>query len=172
MDKKLIHSHDFNKKLKLADRACLEVTEYLENKGFSVENVENDSYFQKIDVDILITKNGKTHKVEIKGDSYYPRNFYIEEISNINKNTPGCLLYTESDFIFYYYVNHKELYIIDTKAFQQWYKENKDVGKLQEIKSKVVTPVGKGKYYESYGRTLNVNILLEDLGKDIKKIKL
>ena len=164
--------HGFKDKLKLADKACIEVTKCLESIGYKVINVEGDKEYQKKDIDILIEKSGIKLSGEIKGDSYYPRNFYIEEISNVGKNTPGCLLYTESDYIFYYYIKYKELYIINTKEFQEWYSENKDSGKLKEISSKVVTPVGGG-YYESYGRTLNINILMRDLDeKSIKRVKL
>lgn len=169
---KPVTKHDFNDKLKLADKACIDITKYLESTGYKVMNVEGDREYQKKDIDILIEKSGINLSVEIKGDSYYPKNFYIEEISNVNKNTPGCLLYTESDYIFYYFIKYKELYIIDTKEFQNWYKLNKDSGKLKEINTKIVTPVGGG-YYQSYGRTLNIKILMKDLGsKAIKKVNL
>lgn len=158
-----INSHSFEDKLEVADEAALKVEEYFVNKGINVRNVEGVKYYQSQDVDFIMDLGGKKKKkFELKADTYYMKNFYIEVISNKDKNTTGCFLYTKSDYILYYYVNHGKCFIIPTKEFQEWF--NKNIDRFEEPRSKVFTPVGNdGEGYFSEGRLVPVNVMVEEL---------
>ena len=67
---------------------------------------------------MVFKKNGKKYfaNIEIKGDrKHFTGNFFFETVSNLNKNTKGCMLYTESDYVFYYFIDTCDLYLIPTK---------------------------------------------------------
>ena len=60
-------------------------------------------------------KNGNVITVEAKADKVISSNIFFETISNKEKNTLGCMLKTEADYIFYYFIAFKELYILKRK---------------------------------------------------------
>ena len=64
-------------------------------------------------------KDNEEIKIEIKTDYTKYDNFYCELISCEYLNTPGCWVKTESDYIFYYFVEKKKLYVLDTKQAKQ-----------------------------------------------------
>lgn len=159
--------YTFEDSMKVADKGTVEITSFFERMGYTVENVEDDLEYRKKDIDLLVTHpNGTLRTIEIKVDTYYPRNFYIEVISNLNKMTPGCFMYTESDYIMYYFRNHNQAYMIPTKKFQDWFTPKKD----DFIKPKApFTPAGSGGY-SSEGRLVPVSTMAEAL--DMKSIKI
>lgn len=114
-------------------------------KNFSsttnVTNVENESYYQKIDIDLLwkgISKNDFiiARSIEVKVDSYYKSgNIFFEIISNDNKQSKGCMLVSEADYLFYYFPDINLLYSFRFKAFRQWVLDNKSRFKLKKCKN-------------------------------------
>lgn len=152
--------HTFSDKNKIAEEFSVEIKEYFTSKGVEVVDMEDHAIYRGKDVDFIIKKNGKRKKVELKADTYYPRNFYIEVVSNTTKGTPGCFLYTESDYILYAFINHGVFYMIPTIEFQEWFKENED--RFPEPKSKIFTPAGTGGYY-SLGKLVPVKTMVSEL---------
>ena len=61
-------------------------------------------------------KNGKVITVEAKADKVPSSNIFFETISNKEKNTLGCMLKTEADYVFYYFLAYKEFYNRATNA--------------------------------------------------------
>lgn len=115
----------------------------------SVLNVENDITYQQKDIDLIwiCWNKSKTATkrvtIEIKGDRYHHTgNYFFETISNEAKDTPGCFLYTEADYVFYYFIGIKELHILPMPATRDWFLRNID----QFRETKTSTPVGKGRY--------------------------
>lgn len=131
----------------------------------SVKNVEDDREYQRKDIDLLVyMKDGTELKVEVKADrKYNTGNFFIETVSNLNRNTPGCFLYTEADIMFYYFVGQGWLYSIPVKAFQRWIDKN-----IHKYPVKRTSTVGQRGQYESEGRIVPRRVLV----KEIPSIKL
>lgn len=123
-----------------------------------VVNVEDDTDYQKKDIDLLLhTTSDRIIPVEIKGDRYSETgNFFFETISNVGKDTLGCFLYTEAEFLFYYFVCTKELYTIPMKEVRQWFYENMD----SFIISTTSTLVGGG-FYTTRGRLVPRDLVVQ-----------
>lgn len=104
------------------------IKDYLRKKSYVREilDMRDDPVARTDDVDyILVLSDGSTCPIEIKTDSYASGNIFIEELSDIARKTPGCIIKTKATFIFYYFVNEKVLYIINTQKFLAWYWKNK-----------------------------------------------
>lgn len=110
--------------LQIAQIAAFDIEAWLKDKPetLDVKNVENDPNFQQIDVDLIWTNSTGEFKLEIKGDRWHKsRNFFFETISNKEKNTPGCFLYTQADYLFYYFIEPRTLYILPMTATRRWF---------------------------------------------------
>jgi len=124
---KNIKSYDFNKKNDDSKKVEALIIEFLESRGNRVEDVSDIEYYRKIDVDLLVhNEKNKIIKLEVKADSTKTKNYFAETISNDKKNTLGCWLLTESDYIAYYFELDKELHIIPTKPAQEYVIKNKN----------------------------------------------
>jgi len=160
--------HTFKDKNKVADEFSIKIKDYFTDKGVDVISVENNRLYQQKDIDFIIRKGGVRKTVELKADTYYPRNFYIETVSNESKNTKGCFLYTESNYILYAFINYNIFYMIPTKKFQEWFTENEE--RFSEPRSKIFTPAGNGGYY-SRGKLVPVEVMVNELGLKKYNIK-
>lgn len=173
---KFMNNYSMKETLNVANLASEEIENFLLNieNTIDVINVEDDKYFQKKDIDLLwIKKNKKNRKVvrkiEIKGDRYhYTGNFFIETISNANKCSPGCFLYSEADYFFYYFIYTKELYILPLEKTRNWFLKNQYRFELKKLSTSVE---GKGIIYKSYGKTVPIKIVLKEV-EGVKLIKL
>jgi len=140
----------------VAMQAAKDLEAYLRNKPETIEvlNVEDEPSCQAKDIDLIWTYyrsdgNRAVKTIEIKGDRYYGTgNYFLETISNEAKNTPGCFLYTAADYVFYYFLEPKELHILPMPATRDWFQQH-----LPEFpEKKTSTPVGKNKFYVTVGR--------------------
>ena len=96
------------------------------NKISSYLDVTEDDIYQEKDIDFILNmKNGKVITVEAKADKVPSSNIFFETISNKEKNTLGCMLKTEADYVFYYFLAYKELYILKRKQYVNWVKKEK-----------------------------------------------
>jgi len=94
-------------RVSIAEQAAKDIEAWLRSKKISIEvlNVENDEKYQAADVDLLWKTTLGDKTIEIKGDTYHRTgNFFLETHSNKERNTPGCFMYTEADFVYYYFV--------------------------------------------------------------------
>lgn len=150
-------AYQFNKSNSIAKVSADEIEEFLYSLPNTVEvvNVEDDINYQKKDIDLLWrfrskkTKKVVTKSIEIKGDTYYKTgNYFFETVSNTNKGTPGCFLYTESDWVFYYFVEQKELHILPTHETRDWF-----IGKQGEFKDAFTSTSSNGRVlYSTKGK--------------------
>jgi hypothetical protein len=84
----------------------------------AIHSVEEDPAYQAHDVDLLwsiVDGNGRlrTIPLEVKGDRHHQTgNFFLETVSNADRQTAGCFLYTKAHWLFYVFVEVAELYCI------------------------------------------------------------
>jgi hypothetical protein len=130
-----------------------------------VKNVENDPRYQQEDVDLLwkyrSNESVTEARIEIKGDRWYKTgNYFFETVSNESKNTPGCFLYTKADFVYYCFVEEKELHILPMPETRDWFMANLD--RFRERKTS--TPVGEEASYVTVGRLVPRNMAISSIG--------
>lgn len=168
-------TYSFTKTEEIGDNSvqvCIKYLKSLQNT-INVQDVQNDNLFREKDVDIVwIYDNNSISEekwIEVKGDRYYQTgNYYFETISNKSKKTPGCFLYTESHYFFYYFIDNKELHILETKPIRKWFLEN--INKFPEKETS--TPVGNGDYYITVGRLVKREILLKKFPRKTRVVNL
>lgn len=122
----------------------------------AVRNVEKLAAFQRIDVDILWTTAKREWRVEIKGDRYHRTgNFFFETLSNRERGTPGCFLYTEADLLFYYFVVPRDLYVLPMPETRDWF-----VPRQRHFReATTTTPAGRG-FYTTGGRLVPIDMVM------------
>lgn len=150
----------------VAKRASREIEEYLLSLDVTIDvrNVEEDPYYREKDIDLIWyrNQNGKklTTMIEIKGDRYYyTGNYFLETISNKSKQTPGCFMYTEADYVFYYFIEEKELHILPMPLSRNWFMTN--INRFKERETS--TPVGNNDYYITVGRLVNRQLMQNEV---------
>jgi hypothetical protein len=110
--------YSFKDTAKVGKWAVEVIKQFLEQEGKQVEDVQDCKEWQPLDVDLLV--NGQ--RVEVKGDRYRNTgNLYIETEYN---GKPGCMLFTKSDYLVYYFVNDGRALLIPTKPLQDWVADN------------------------------------------------
>lgn len=147
-------------------RGIRDIEQYLHQFAATVEvtNVENCPGYRKKDIDIIWknTLHGNTADtyIEVKVDRYEKSgNYFLETISNDVRQTPGCFLYTEADFIYYYFVNIRELHILPVAEAREWFKKNEDRFRL----TKTSTFIGGKAVYNTWGRLIPKNVMREEV---------
>ncbi len=155
--------------MRAARQAVQEIEAWLRglSQTLSVQNVEDDPDFQRVDVDLLWTTRKRPYKVEIKGDRWHRSgNFFFETRSNEEKGTPGCFLYTEADLLFYYFLTPRHLYILPMPKTRQWFEANAQ----RFAERRTTTPAGGG-HYTTVGRLAPIRIVLREVA-GVKKAQL
>jgi hypothetical protein len=117
--------------LEVTNRAMRVVQRHLETlvKSGKVVPVDEDPSWQGRGVDILWYRedHSEATAVEVKGDRWHRTgNFFLETSSNVERNTPGCFVSTDSDIFAYYFVDAHELHLLPTKVLQKWFSEHID----------------------------------------------
>ncbi len=130
-------------------------------KTARVENVEADPKWREADVDLLwTTTDGVTRKIEIKGDRWHQSgNFFFETHSNKERGTPGCFLYTQADWLLYYFVVPRVLYCLPMPATRAWFVA--DCARFRERATH--TPIGNGGCYTTVGRLVPISDVLAEV---------
>jgi hypothetical protein len=127
-----------------------------------VQNVEGDPDYQRIDVDLLWNTTQGPFQVEIKGDRWDKTgNFFFETHSNKERGTPGCFLYTEAHFLFYYFVIPKILYILPMPETRTWFLQNIDAFRERPT----TTSTKDGGHYTTVGRLVPIENVLASVPK-------
>jgi hypothetical protein len=117
-----------------------------------VRNVEHDPVYQARDIDLLWRNHAGDIPLEVKGDRHDATgNFIFETISNATTGSPGCFLYTEAAFIFYFFVRPRRLCILPMPGTREWFLAN--INRFAERRTR--TPVGAD-FYTTVGRLIPV----------------
>lgn len=111
-----------------ADRAVHHVRQHLlsEVEGSRLHDVSLDPRFQHRGVDLLWEHpDGQVVGVEVKGDRQ-PRQatYFLELVSNLEKDTPGCFLYSRADWLAYVFLTKRELHLLPLPAARAWFLEH------------------------------------------------
>lgn len=165
-----MNTYSFERSSEVGRDAVSDVVEFLSNspKIEEIKNVEHDKEYQKIDVDLVLKyKHKENVLVEVKGDTYHKTgNFFFETISNKEKDSPGCFMYSEADWFFYYFITPQILYTLPLEETREWFKNNIDDFETKTLR----TSVGDG-YYESEGKLVPIFKVMENI-EDAKKYDL
>lgn len=103
------------------------VRQYLENDcGETVIDVSKNQEYWVQDVDFLAIKGGITRKIEVKYDNYIHKTqcFFVELLSNIEKQTPGWIDITKAHLIYYFDPMNYICYVIRPKDIRDWISNN------------------------------------------------
>ncbi|MBX5483653.1 MAG: hypothetical protein IRZ16_17660 [Myxococcaceae bacterium] len=108
-----------------ADRAVALVRQFVRtiDPTSVVHDVQADPRFQHRGVDLLWERAGHpVQGLEVKGDRQGRRgNYFFELISNLEKDTPGCFLYTLADAYLYVFLDLEEVHVLPMPATREWF---------------------------------------------------
>jgi hypothetical protein len=153
--------YTFNDGEQIAKLAATNIEAWLWSKPetVNVRNIELEPAFQQIDVDLIWVTQNSSYKVEIKGDRWHKTgNFFFETHSNKEKGTPGCFIYTQADWLFYYFVSLQTLYMLPMPATRDWFITN--INRFQERSTR--TSVGNS-YYTTVGRLVPIAVVMTEV---------
>lgn len=148
-----LRKYEFNQQDKSIRTDTQDVTDWLESQNYLVKNVEKNSVYRFMDIDLLAFEGGRIHWIELKVDRvYHSGNYFFETISNCKKQTPGCFLVTQSHFLFYYFPQKRELHIMNTKEARKWFLANQST-----FKTKRTCTIGRDgeEFYQTEGCLVN-----------------
>jgi hypothetical protein len=108
-----------------AERAVQLSRTYLEWRapGSLIHDVQLDPRFQHRGVDLLWERSASdVVGVEVKGDRQGRRgNYFFELVSNLEKDTPGCFLYSVADAYLYAFLDLGEVHHLPMPATREWF---------------------------------------------------
>ncbi|RKG66971.1 hypothetical protein D7V80_17840 [Corallococcus sp. CA054B] len=108
-----------------ADRAVQHARAWLleAEPGSRVHDVQLDPRFQHRGVDLLWElPSGEVRGIEVKGDRQATRRrYFFELISNLEKDTPGCFLYSGADLMLYVFLTQGELHALPLPRVREWF---------------------------------------------------
>lgn len=102
---------------------------YLSNHSSTINliDVSKDKWFQQFDIDFLWQDTEyNIFKIEVKTDTLADKtgNMVYEIWSDKRTHSKGCFEKTEADYIFYYLINNRTLYVFNTKELREWVLEH------------------------------------------------
>lgn len=90
--------------------------------GSRIHDVQEDPRFQHRGVDLLWElPTGEVRGIEVKGDRNPRRRYWFELVSNVEKDTPGCFLYSGADLLVYVFLSQAELHVLPLKDVREWF---------------------------------------------------
>jgi len=108
-----------------ADRAVQYARDWLlaTEPGSRIHDVQDDPRFQHRGVDLLWElPSGEVRGIEVKGDRQPKRRrYFFELVSNLERDTPGCFLYSGADLLVYVFLAQGELHVLPLKAVREWF---------------------------------------------------
>ncbi len=108
-----------------ADRAVSVARAFLlaEDAASDIHDVQADPRFQARGVDFLWATRGELLGVEVKGDRHGSRRgtYFFELISNVEKNTPGCFLYSAAHLLLFVFLQRLEVHALPLPATRTWF---------------------------------------------------
>ncbi len=156
------HRYSMQEGVSVAQQAARDIEDWLRSlpQTRSVENVEADPHYQAQDVDLIWTTSRGRYRVEIKGDRWHGTgNFFFETMSNQERGTLGCFLYTEADLLFYYFLEPRRLYILPMPATREWFQAN--LPRFRQ--SSTTTDLGLGRSYTTVGYLVPIQAVLDEV---------
>jgi len=128
--------------------------------GSQIHDVQDDPRFQHRGVDLLWERPGEeVLGVEVKGDRQGRRGtFFLELVSNAEKDTPGCFLYSRADLLAYVFLDRRELHLLPLPAARDWFLRHASEFPLRHAHTRV-----GGKRYTTVGATVSARRALAEV---------
>ena len=129
--------------------------------GSQVHDVQDDPRFQHRGVDLLWERPGEdVLGVEVKGDRQGGRRgtYFLELVSNAEKDTPGCFLYSRADLLAYVFLDRRELHLLPLPASREWFLARAREFPLRHARTRVGTT-----QYTTVGATVPFRRLLPEV---------
>ena len=143
-------------------RAVALVREVLlaEVAGSQVHDVQEDPRFQHRGVDLLWEHSGgQVLGVEVKGDRQGRRGtYFLELVSNAEKDTPGCFLYSRADLLAYVFLDRRELHLLPLPAVREWFLARSSEFPLRQAQTRV-----GGQGYTTVGAAVSCRRVLAEV---------
>lgn len=86
---------------------------------------------QKVCGDWLVKRRGRVKYIELKAELNATGNLFIETWSNKARRTFGWFHYCQADWLWYYFVDDKHLYIFAMQELREWARS--DLFKYREV---------------------------------------
>jgi hypothetical protein len=147
--------------LEVSTKAARDIENYLSNNFHYIKviNVEKVSKYQLKDIDLVLITPDKNVTIEIKADRWNKTgNFFFETLSNEEKGTLGCFLYSEADFLYYYFINTKTLYSLPMIKSREWFLAN--ISRFKEVKTRTKV---RNSFYTTVGRIVPISVVLKEV---------
>jgi len=151
------HHYSMTDALEVAHLSAQKITAWLWTRPETVDvhNVEHEPHYQSLDVDLLWVTGKQCYQVEIKADRWEKTgNFFFETHSNLERDTPGCFLYTQADLLFYHFVNTGALYILPVPETRSWFLERLHTFEERATRTSLGGPAGG--QYTTVGRLVPI----------------
>lgn len=108
-----------------ANRAVRLACDYLlaQDAASRIHDVQDDPRFRHRGVDLLWERaDGAVLGVEVKGDRQGRRkNYFFELVSNLERDTPGCFLYSSADIFLYVFLCERQVHALPLRATREWF---------------------------------------------------
>jgi hypothetical protein len=96
-----------------------------------VHNVEQDVRYQGSDIDLLwvvpVNNFLRCLTIEVKTDrNNHTGNFFFETVSVESRDKPGAFIITRAEWLFYYFINSKQLYCFPMADLKPWFVKNEN----------------------------------------------
>ena len=127
-----------------------EILPWLNLKCESVEDTDGNLFLQKIVGDFIVVQENRKRGVELKAETRYTGNIYLETWSNRPELTFGWLWTSRAHWLMYYFVDNGHLYVFDMRALQSWAVE----GAIYQYAEKPQTRYDQLNY--TYGRVVPI----------------
>lgn len=161
-----------SKSQEIETAAIPQILQFLESMAFRVAPTDQQAFLQAVWGDFDVLKNNLRYGVELKveqSDTY--GNLFLETWSNRHWRTLGWLYKLRGDFLFYYFLQEKTLYTIQTPALLDWcFGVNDKPGQIYKYPERPQSKYSQKN--DTWGRCVPLVILQKELGSAIKKHQL
>ena len=152
-DQKDRSSYAMPKSLKIEEEGNRHIFRLL--TGEVVQDVTKNAAYQKLGIDLIISRGGRRITVDTKNDTYVTGNCFAETMSSLEKCVLGCFLTSTADYWFYYLLNRGEIFILPLAETREYVLRN-----LNKFPKSRPIP---NKSYHSEGHMVPWKVLLQNV---------
>lgn len=112
--------NEFERASKVEEEAIKELLPWLRGVCDSVDQTNFSSFLQKVWGDFIATKRGRSYSIELKAEWEHRKNFFLEMFSNMKWGTPGWMLTSQANLLFYFFGETQTLYVMSLNRLREW----------------------------------------------------
>ena len=109
--------------------------EIMLGRGYNVEDVREDEWFQRRDIDFVVSfSSGSPEGWEVKWDSWINKtgNLYLEFISPRSLNCEGWFEFIGADYLAYGDATAEKFYVINVEWLKDYVERHKNLFEIKE----------------------------------------